>query len=434
MIKRQQNVHRQKSCPSIGNALTGSKSKGSDSASRGSFTSCAMGDEDSVSEISVSSQQSFNGSFSFSDAPKRKPVKNGFATLLPTSTFNGYHAGARDSRPLPRWVLPLMYGLTMLSWFRAILYRSGGFEILAAMDVEIESLESQILQTSKLLKDARKGRDSIAKQQKQLKKTKKLFQHEIRMMEEMFEIEHSVEGEDIQIPQETLDKFKKRKSMGVAATWVEQRQEALLHKVYNLQAYIREESKKSVMQKYGEGPHRVEFKVLSREGKKRGVFIVELAPLDLVPHAIETFLDMVASKVWDNTVFYHHFTQNHVLAAAPVAYGTFNSKQHQMEALGFAGVGFPEYSKLFPHERYTLGFSGKGPNFYINTKNNSDHHGPGGQGHHDLPTDADPCFGRVVSGLEVLNEDMMSGRHKGTNPKGWEDFDVSRIVSVRIME
>jgi hypothetical protein len=393
-----------------------------------------MGDEDSVSESSFSSQQSFGGTFSFADTPKRKGLIGESLTLLPTSTFHGYHTAARRSMPVPRWVLPLMYGLTILSWFRAIQCRSGSCEMLAAMDVEIESLVAQSVQSSKLLVDARKRLEGISKQQKELKKTQRLFQHELRMKEEMYEMEHSLEGEGQEIPKETRDKFNKRKSVGVAATWIAQRQEALLHKVYTLQAYIHEESRKNVIQKYGEGPHRVEFKVLSREGRKHGTFVVEMAPVDTVPHAIEVFLDMITNKMWDNTVLYHHVTTTHVVAAAPVVYGTFSSKLHVLEAMGYTGVSYPEYSKSFPHYKLTVGFAGSGPNFYINTRNNSDHHGPGGQGHHDLPTDADPCFGRVISGEDVVLRDMMPGRHKGAKPTGWEDFDLTRFVSARLIE
>ena len=229
---------------------------------------------------------------------------------------------------LPRWVLPLLYGLTILSWFRTIHYRSSSFEILAAMDVEIDSLRAQKSQTSKLLVDARKRRDGISRQQKELKKTQRLFQHEMRMKEEIFEMEHSTPGGDQEIPQETRDQFKKRKSSKVAATWVAQRQEALLHKIYTLQSYVHDESRNNVIRKYGVGPYRVEFHVLTREGRKHGSFVIEMAPIDTVPHAIETFLDMITNKMWDNSVLYHHVAQTHVVAAAPVSYGTFSSKLH----------------------------------------------------------------------------------------------------------
>ena len=352
--------------------------------------------------------------------------------LLP-SAFKGIGSPVQTGRSVPRWMLPLLYGLTFFSWIRAFQYRCSSFELMAAMDSEMESLTLQKSHTWKMLKEARKNRDGVTKQQKKLKKTQRLFEHEMRMLEELYEADTSEEKDLAEIPEETWAKFKNRKSAGITTSWIEHRQEALLHKIYGLQAFIEQESRQRVIQKYGPGPHRVHFHVLSREGRKPGDFVVELASLKKMPHAVETFLDMVANKMWDNSVFYHHMTQSHVVAAAPVTYGTFQSKQHEFESLGYNGVSFPEYNKDYPHEQYTIGFAGSGPNFYINTMDNTDHHGPGGQGHHDLATDADPCFGKIISGVDIVANDMMTGRHKGHNPTGWEDFDLTRIASVTIM-
>jgi cyclophilin family peptidyl-prolyl cis-trans isomerase len=209
----------------------------------------------------------------------------------------------------------------------------------------------------------------------------------------------------------------------------------LYHKIYNLQAFIQNASRQQVLAKYGPGPHIVEFTVKPHNGRTSGQFLVELAPLDQVPHAVETFLDMVSNGLWDNTVFYHHKTQHHVVAAAPVNYGTFEHKHYHFDALGFTGVSFPEYSPGFPHDTYTIGFSGQGPNFYINTLDNSEHHGPGGQGHHDLPGDADPCFGRIISGQEVIQK-MTPGTHSSASsgPVSWHDFDLTQIVKIRLVK
>jgi len=157
--------------------------------------------------------------------------------------------------------------------------------------------------------------------------------------------------------------------------------------------------------------------------------MVRMAPLNTVPHSVEAFLEMVTNKVWDNTIFYSHHSQSHVIAAAPLTYGTFRSKDHELEAMGYTGVGFPEYSKDFPHKRNTVGFMGTGPNFYVNAVSNEDHHGPGGEGHNmRLPGDADPCFGVIINGFDVLR-DMQYGRHKGDRPSGWQDYDLTRIIT-----
>jgi cyclophilin family peptidyl-prolyl cis-trans isomerase len=403
---------------------------------RANSVSCVMGDDESCSTSSISSHHSINNSFSGNflygdNSSKRCSTFLSNDSVLP-STFSLGHP-MTVSRPLPRWILPLIYSLTVFSWTRAIQYRSGSFEVISTLEAEFEGMSSQKTQTWKLLQEARKNRNNIAKQQKKLKKTQRLFGHEMRMIEELYEADNPDAMDVAAIPPATMAKFKNRKSAGVTASWIEHRREALLHKIYNLQAFIQEESRQRVVQKYGPGPHRVHFHVLSREARKPGDFIVELAPVETMPHSIELFLDMVTNKMWDNSVFYHHFTQHHVVAAAPVSYGTFQSRQHQFEALGYSGIAFPEYHQSYPHEKFTIGFAGRGPNFYINTMDNTEHHGPGGQGHHDLPTDADPCFGRVISGFDVVSKEMLIGRHKGKSPTGWEDFDLTRIASIQLM-
>ena len=51
-----------------------------------------------------------------------------------------------------------------------------------------------------------------------------------------------------------------------------------------------------------------------------------------------------------------------------------------------------------------------GPSFYINVADNSRLHGPGGQGMSDVDEvlgnngDADPSFGRLVSGFDVVHK------------------------------
>ena len=73
-------------------------------------------------------------------------------------------------------------------------------------------------------------------------------------------------------------------------------------------------------------------------------------------------------------------------------------------------LSFPEYSPEFPHVENTVGFATRpgGPDFYINTSDNSKPHGPGGQTQHALVEEADSCFGKIVRGLDLLPR-MMNG-------------------------
>lgn len=132
--------------------------------------------------------------------------------------------------------------------------------------------------------------------------------------------------------------------------------------------------------------------------------MVELFPVEIMPHSVHFFLDLVSAKVWDDTVFLYHQDYEHVLATAPIDYYTKKIKFSHLYTLGWASLGFPEYDEKFPHEKYTLGFSGQGPTFFVNTLDNSQFHGIGSQGHHILPQDADPCFGKVIQGQNVIDE------------------------------
>jgi hypothetical protein len=78
--------------------------------------------------------------------------------------------------------------------------------------------------------------------------------------------------------------------------------------------------------------------------------------------------------------------------------------------------------------------SAGGPSFYINTVDNTQSHGPGGQ-----PTDddfgegeapADPCFGRVVSGYEVVARIQQQALSGGDNAAGQLNHFVTILDAV----
>lgn len=364
-----------------------------------------------------------------------------------------------------RICLPLLYFTAILSYSSSTRTQNQLLSTTDRLLSERDWWQGRQFETLQLQQELLEKRDSLQKRHKESIETQDRLHHEWRMKEEMME---RVTGENRALLMATLAKQQAASAM----TWIQKRQEALYHKIQILQEHIQQHiSRPQVLEKYGPGPHRVEFTVqimpkeepedISNDNNKKKkrqpktmsrtrTFVVQLAPLDQMPHAIETFLDMIVSKpgqqhqpLWDNTVFYHHAKQDHVIAAAPVQYGTFESKFYHFQALGYEGVVFPEYSKDLPHEEYTIGFSGKGPNFYINTMDNSEHHGPGGQNHHDLAQDADPCFGTIVRGKQVIqdmltmkkrtNKDSITNAGAGEGPASWKDYDLTQIVKVRLL-
>ena len=97
--------------------------------------------------------------------------------------------------------------------------------------------------------------------------------------------------------------------------------------------------------RYGYGPHRVEFTVdlISDVGRRSlKAFVVETAPVDLMPMSINLFLDMISSGIWNNTIFLHHEEVEHIIAAAPVDFNTEKVKNNQLSQIGWIGLGFPE--------------------------------------------------------------------------------------------
>ena len=109
-------------------------------------------------------------------------------------------------------------------------------------------------------------------------------------------------------------------------------------------------------------------------------------------------MEMVHSKVWDQTILYHQ--ADHVVVGVPV---NLNGDRKEGEFL--KPLMFPEYSEEFPHSENTIGFQGNpgGPEFYINTDDNSHYHVPGKQ-KHDRMDEGESCFGKIVHGMDVVRK------------------------------
>ena len=145
-------------------------------------------------------------------------------------------------------------------------------------------------------------------------------------------------------------------------------------------------------------------------------FILEMAPLDLMPHAVHVFLQQVVHGLWNDAWFY--LNGPHVLQGGPQApedeeelwhleHGEDGDRAVALKGFREANLetlAFPEYSDKFEHNKWTVGFTGRpgGPDFYINKMDNTHVHGPGGQYQHDLHEFGDPCFAKVVDGFKVL--------------------------------
>jgi hypothetical protein len=176
----------------------------------------------------------------------------------------------------------------------------------------------------------------------------------------------------------------------------------------------------SLMARFGPGPHFVRISVhVEQATPKTQSFTVQMAPLDSMPHAVHLFLEQVSHKLWNRGWFY--INGPHVMQAGPQAdftrLATLDDKTMDERSLALSPfrelqldtMAFSEYSEDFPHEPFTLGYTGRpgGPDWYINKVDNTKAHGPGGQFHHEIEEFADSCFAKVVDGFDVINM-MMS--------------------------
>lgn len=166
-------------------------------------------------------------------------------------------------------------------------------------------------------------------------------------------------------------------------------------RIGSLQKHLQEISKRDAVQKYGSGKIRVEIELEfpGSHNLKEGpnTIIMEMAPLDMMPHSVYMFLEMVDSKLFDGCSFI--LNAMHVIKAAPLPYdgSSAAAKVRSFAAKGLESVAFREYSPDFPHDKYSVGFAADdSPSFYINTQDNSDIHV------------GEPCFAKIISGFDTV--------------------------------
>jgi cyclophilin family peptidyl-prolyl cis-trans isomerase len=153
-----------------------------------------------------------------------------------------------------------------------------------------------------------------------------------------------------------------------------------------------------------------------------GDITVELAPSSLMPTAVLYWLSQVQAGLWDGCAFIRN--AHHVLQASAQSMDR-KDLHRRFKTLPWQGEGVPfqEYSPSFPHQKYTLGLAGRpgGPDFYISTVDNTANHGPGGQGSYDLPSEADSCFAKVISGFDIVDR-MHKAPHERDSFEGLIHF------------
>ena len=156
-----------------------------------------------------------------------------------------------------------------------------------------------------------------------------------------------------------------------------------------------------------------------------------------MPHTVYTFLQQVSLNLFNNGGYSFHHNAEHITQAGTaenhLTPPDFGNLGERFRKSGFGSVLFQEYSNALPHEKYTLGYTGRpgGPNFYINTKDNTELHGPNGYSVDGL---ADPCFAKVVKGQEVVDLiHQQSGELGAGDYKEFNDGNVA-VRSIKLIK
>jgi cyclophilin family peptidyl-prolyl cis-trans isomerase len=152
------------------------------------------------------------------------------------------------------------------------------------------------------------------------------------------------------------------------------------------------------------------------EKGKTGTFVIETAPIELLPHSVMNFVELVKSKPeQDPEPPFFWLNAPHILMME-IDHDVHNDEK----------VAFQEYSTAFPHEPYTVGFGGRpaGRQIYISTMNNTLAHGPGSQG--SKMNEADVCFGHIAEGRDVVDrlKDSWGKRELGFDVYGNDDVHL----------
>lgn len=186
---------------------------------------------------------------------------------------------------------------------------------------------------------------------------------------------------------------------------------------------IQSMSKALLFEKYGRGPHLVEFviNIWSDDKPVRHFFTVELAPTDLMPATTYFFLEQISRGLWSGTSI--HLNADHVIAARPVSGNGQISRRKDFMESGFGSLPIVEHSNMYPHKPYTLGFRNQQDApavLYINKR-------------HNLHAETEACFAEVVIGRSTIDK-LASMRGHELDPARIRPVDIVMVRKVSITE
>jgi cyclophilin family peptidyl-prolyl cis-trans isomerase len=140
---------------------------------------------------------------------------------------------------------------------------------------------------------------------------------------------------------------------------------------------------------HGQGPYYLEFHLQFPDGAGTDSFVVEFPSRKELPHSVFTFIDLVESKLYDDTSILSKGDGAMRIGASPQHMSRL-SQRYKALGYGKSALSFIESSQSFPCRRHSVGFVGRGPGLEIHTSD------------HNVHDQDRTCLGRVVHGMNVL--------------------------------
>lgn len=185
-------------------------------------------------------------------------------------------------------------------------------------------------------------------------------------------------------------------------------EESYVQRIDKLELAIQKKSARNVLSKYGTGPFYIKVTLKDDAGSGKGnTFVIETAPLNLMPHAIDHFLQMIEQKMWDGLTMVHRYIGSHVIHSSSLVTETGEQDDIRFKKANLTHLAFAEHSPEYPIEMYSVAFEGRpgGPGFYVNMDSKFT----------TQEVDAsESCFGKVVEGRGIL-DNIMKQHRKANN-------------------
>jgi cyclophilin family peptidyl-prolyl cis-trans isomerase len=196
----------------------------------------------------------------------------------------------------------------------------------------------------------------------------------------------------------------------------EETEEKYFTRIDEIEQAIQAKSKNTVVKKYGLSPVQVNVTLQADAvtGGDQRWFLVEMAPINVMPHSVDFFLGLVEKKFYNGMTLLKQTTGSPTLHTAEIDTNTMQFVDRRRDQL--SRLAFPEHSDDYPVQKYSVAFTGPGPMFYINMDTRT-------QTSVEL---MDTCFGKVVQGESVM-ESMVLARNAAHHTNKLSMFGIESI-------